>query len=62
MRDKKQCPNMNHGRMNPPINCCPSCGEKFKSTAIRACDEAKHKERRKQRDSFCCDCGKSLKL
>jgi hypothetical protein len=60
-RYKVNCPNMNHSRSNAPVRFCPSCGEKFSSTAPKvSCDEAKHASRRKDRNAFCHDCGKKL--
>ncbi|MES2767853.1 MAG: hypothetical protein V4596_01800 [Bdellovibrionota bacterium] len=56
-----RCPNMNHGRMNPPVKFCPSCGESINAQAQRPkCDEFKHKAQRKGRSAFCQDCGKKL--
>lgn len=51
------CKNLNHGRMMVSIQYCPDCGEKFKVQADRHCSDFNHAERRKSRDSFCCDCG-----
>jgi hypothetical protein len=61
MRNKEiRCQNMNHGRTNAPVRHCPMCGE-IVNRAIRSnCDEAKHAVRRKERNQFCCDCGKKL--
>lgn len=40
---------------------CPDCGEKFKvQTDSTHCTDFKHKERRKNRSSYCCDCGEAL--
>jgi hypothetical protein len=57
---KKDCRNMNHGKVNPPVNFCPNCGEKFKTSTVGRCDEEKHRARRKDRNLFCHDCGKEL--
>ncbi len=59
---KKICPNMNHGKTNPPITFCPNCGEKLNagSHAHRHCSEESHREKRKSRNQFCLDCGKDL--
>jgi ribosomal protein L34E len=53
---------MNHGKSNPPVSHCPNCGEKFKGSpnAGRACNEEKHKERRKSGSTYCYDCGKKF--
>jgi rRNA maturation endonuclease Nob1 len=53
---------MNHSRSNAPVRFCPSCGEAVNKQApsIR-CDETKHNYRRKERNHFCCDCGKKLR-
>lgn len=53
---------MNHGRSNPTIRFCPNCGESINRRATGRCDHNKHAELRKQRHTFCYDCGKSLSL
>jgi hypothetical protein len=57
-----RCPNMNHGKLNPSVSFCPSCGKKLNSqTATKnQCDHEKHKARRKDRNLFCFDCGTEL--
>ena len=43
------------------IQFCPMCGEKFNTpTNIEHCNDQMHASRRKNRDTFCCDCGKKL--
>ena len=43
------------------IQYCPMCGEKFKiHTNVTDCSDERHAVRRKDRDSFCYDCGVSL--
>jgi NADH pyrophosphatase NudC (nudix superfamily) len=58
---------MNHGRLNAPVRFCPTCGDQLdasgKSSGANSrttCDDAKHASRRKDRNAFCCDCGKKL--
>jgi hypothetical protein len=62
MKVVNRCPNMNHGRSNPTIRFCPNCGESINRRATGRCDHNKHAELRKQRHTFCYDCGKSLSL
>ncbi len=57
-----RCPNMNHGRTNAPVKFCPSCGIVINKMAQGSCNQNKHADLRKQRLSFCHDCGKSLKI
>lgn len=59
---KGRCPNMNHGKTNPPIAYCPNCGEKFNSGKIgnKNCNDESHRSKRKDRNHFCFDCGKDL--
>lgn len=54
------CPNMNHGRLNAPVRNCPMCGEIVNKQRSSFCDGSKHAARRKERNTFCCDCGKKL--
>lgn len=55
-----RCPNMNHGRLNAPVRNCPMCGEIVNKAVRVRCDEEKHRAQRKERNTFCCDCGKKL--
>ena len=55
-----RCPNMNHSRPNAPIRFCPTCGEVVNGSVVEKCNEEKHAVRRKSRDRFCIDCGKTL--
>jgi hypothetical protein len=56
----ERCRNMNHSRTNVPVRFCPNCGEVVNNAIKRRCDEIKHAERRKDRSTFCSDCGKKL--
>jgi hypothetical protein len=60
MGARQSCPNMNHGRTNPPIRFCPLCGEMVNRAVTRTCDKTAHLSRRKNRDQYCVDCGKKL--
>lgn len=51
---------MNHGKTNPPVNYCPNCGEKFKTSNTSRCNDEQHRARRKERSQFCHDCGLEL--
>lgn len=57
----ERCKNMNHGRSNVTIRHCPNCGEVVSKTANGRCDETLHAARRKERNLYCCDCGKKLR-
>lgn len=55
------CSNMNHGKKNPPVSYCPSCGKVVGTRTLHTCDEKRHSIRRKEGDHYCVDCGKNLK-
>lgn len=55
------CKNLNHGKSNVVIGFCPQCGTRFNGRR-GSCDSAAHARYRKQRFSFCLDCGNSLAL
>ncbi len=55
-----QCRNLNHGRMNVPISFCPDCGQRFKPSNSAPCGSQHHADYRKQRFTFCMDCGIKL--
>jgi hypothetical protein len=55
-----RCGNMNHGRTNAPVRFCPMCGGKINMKITTRCDANKHASQRKDRLSFCCDCGEKL--
>lgn len=60
MRDSARCPNMNHGRLNPPVKFCPTCGDSINKSISNRCNDLIHKARRKDRGIYCQDCGKKL--
>ncbi len=56
-----RCANNNHSRMNVPVKFCPDCGEVVgKNISVKTCGSDSHNRRRKDRNKFCVDCGKSL--
>ncbi len=57
----ERCKNMNHGRANVPVRHCPSCGEIVNKAISARCDDQVHAARLKERNNFCCDCGKKLR-
>jgi len=58
---KSTCQNMNHRRPNSPVRGCPDCGEVVNARIPpRACSEAGHARRRRERSTYCVDCGKRL--
>jgi hypothetical protein len=59
-RPEGRCPNMNHSRMNVPIQYCPTCGETVNRNAHGSCNNEKHMAQRKLGDAFCIHCGKNL--
>ena len=61
MNYEDRCRNMNHSRMNVPIRFCPDCGEVVNKTINVRCDEQKHNARRKNQNTYCCDCGTKLR-
>lgn len=58
---RKRCANDNHGRTMVTIRFCPNCGVAVNRN-IRAtgCPEEKHARSRRDRNTFCVDCGKEL--
>ncbi len=60
MKTVNRCPNMNHSRTNATIKYCPNCGEVINRNANGNCNTSKHADLRKQRFTFCHDCGKKL--
>jgi hypothetical protein len=58
---QEPCPNMNHGRFNPPVRFCPDCSQVVNTRiVILACGEEKHAKQRRERSTFCSDCGERL--
>ncbi len=58
---KNVCPNLNHGRADPPVRVCPMCGEVVNpKLPVKACSEQKHAKMTFHQDAFCIDCGKRL--
>lgn len=57
---RNPCRNLNHGRAGVTINYCPDCGMKFEGRSASTCNSKKHGEFRKQRFTFCLDCGLKL--
>lgn len=57
----KPCPNMNHGRFNPPVRYCPTCSKVVNARITNPiCSEEEHARKRRERYNFCGDCGKKL--
>ena len=56
-----RCPDLNHGRPNAPVRCCPMCGEVVNSrTPQKVCSEEEHAKSRRERNAYCVDCGEQL--
>ena len=61
MTPTTRCPNLNHGRSEPPIRACPMCGSIVNSRVLaKACSDARHAQLRRERNAYCADCGKHL--
>ncbi len=61
MLKNEHCSNMNHSKMNVMVRNCSMCGEIVnKLIPKKVCQETEHSKRRKERNSYCTDCGKSL--
>ena len=58
---KEKCQNLNHGRSNASVRHCPNCGDIVNNQSSRKCDDIIHANRRKDRNNYCCDCGKKLR-
>jgi hypothetical protein len=55
------CDNLNHRRSAAPVGHCPDCGAVVNAQIqARPCSEAQHAAARRQRTSFCVDCGAQL--
>ena len=58
---KNGCRNFNHGRRDPPVRVCPMCGEVVNSRIpVKHCGEQDHAKKRKNRNTYCTDCGERL--
>ncbi len=56
-----RCPNMNHRRADSPVRICPKCGEVVNSSIPqKKCSDESHAIRRRQHNTYCCDCGEML--
>lgn len=58
---RRRCANDNHGRAVVRIRFCPSCGVVLNGNILaRGCPEARHAQPRRDRNTFCVDCGEQL--
>jgi len=60
MIKKNECDNVNHTVHDVKIKYCSDCGQQFSALRSVSCDDIKHARKRKEKDAFCCDCGKKL--
>jgi len=61
MTVQRRCPNMNHGRRNPPVGFCPDCGEAVnREIPVQSCSEENHAKQRRARSYYCVHCGEQL--
>jgi len=57
-----RCPNDNHGRMVVRVRWCPNCGEVLNASILpKTCREEAHAKLRRERNTFCMDCGGRLR-
>jgi hypothetical protein len=55
------CPNFNHDRDNAPVRFCPECGEAVnENVPMRKCSKEEHAISRRERDTYCVNCGEQL--
>ena len=55
------CPNFNHRRRSIPVRFCPRCGDGVDGEIpIRQCGEEAHAIKRRNRQTYCVDCGERL--
>ena len=55
------CRNYNHLRPNAPVRFCPMCGELVnQDIPMRKCNEQEHAIKRRERNTYCMDCGERL--
>lgn len=55
------CSNLNHRRTNAPVGHCPNCGGVVNARIHAAkCSEIDHEVARRQRMTFCVNCGVRL--
>jgi rRNA maturation protein Nop10 len=58
---RNDCPNLNHGRSNPPVRFCPKCGEVVNvARVLQRCAADKHSKERLNQNRHCVDCGEQL--
>ena len=61
MNREGRCPNFNHGRPNAPVRFCSMCGEVVNNKIpAKVCSEEKHAKSRRERNTYCVDCGEQL--
>ncbi len=61
MTRTNHCPNFNHNRENVPVRFCPGCGEVVnEDIPMRKCNEEGHAKSRRERDTYCVNCGELL--
>jgi hypothetical protein len=55
------CNNLNHRRTDPPVGHCPQCGGVVNADIpAQQCSETHHAAARRDRGTFCVDCGTQL--
>jgi ssDNA-binding Zn-finger/Zn-ribbon topoisomerase 1 len=55
------CTNLNHRRKDAPVGHCPQCGSVVNDRLpTQQCSESHHAAARRDRGTFCVDCGTQL--
>ncbi len=61
MTRDSHCPNFNHRRQNVTVRFCSMCGEVVNNgIPAKVCSEDYHAKSRRDRDTYCVDCGERL--
>ena len=59
---RARCPNDNHGRMVVRVRWCPNCGEVLNpNISQKTCAKEAHLKLRRERGTFCMDCGRRVR-
>ncbi len=60
-KQENRCLNTNHSRTNAPVRFCPMCCEVVNmNIPIKRCTPDEHASSRRDRNTYCVDCGEQL--